>query len=187
MQSDKDIIEGIASHDSGTLTYIYDEIYPYIEAYVVHHGGTKDHARDVFQDAMLTIYKKIIANDLHVFCKFSTYLYAVCKNIWLQNRKKHYLRANKLNEISAVAEPASDYRFNDTDERKELVEKHLRRLGPDCQKILRFYFNEFSLKEICEKMGFSSVHHVSDKKYRCIKNLIERVKRDPNFRKFKNE
>lgn len=187
MQSDKEIIEGIAAHDSGTLTYIYDEIYPYIEAYVVHHGGTEDHARDVFQDAMLTIYKKIIANDLSVTCKFSTYLYAVCKNIWLQNRKKHYLRLNKLKEISAVAEPVSDYGYNDFDERKELIEKHLKRLGPDCQKILRFYFNEFSLKQICEIMGFSSVHHVSDKKYRCIKNLIERVKGDPNFRKFKNE
>jgi RNA polymerase sigma factor (sigma-70 family) len=187
MQSDKEIIEGIASHDSGTLTYIYDEIYPYIEAYVVHHGGTEDHARDVFQDAMLTIYKKIIANDLSVTCKFSTYLYAVCKNIWLQNRKKHYLRTNKLKEISAVAEPVSDYGFNDTDETKELFEKHFRRLGPDCQKILRLYFNEFPLEEICEMMGFSSVHHVSDKKYRCKKNLIERVKGDPNYRKFKNE
>lgn len=187
MQFDKEIIEGIASHDSGTLTYIYDEIYPYIEAYVVHHGGTEDHARDVFQDAMLTVYKKIIANDLFVHCKFSTYMYAVCRNIWIQNRKQHYLRTNKLKEISAVAEPASDYGINDSDEAKELLAKHFRKLGPDCQKLLRLYFNDATLDEICKEMGFTSVPHVSDKKYRCIKNLKERIKGDPNYRKLKNE
>jgi hypothetical protein len=36
-------------------------------------------------------------------------------------------------------------------------------------------------------MGFSTVAHVSDKKYRCKKSLIERIKRDPKYRKFKNE
>lgn len=187
MRSDKEIVKGIASHDNRTLTYIYDELYPYVEAYVVHHGGMEDNARDIFQDAMIVVYKKIVAGQLTLHCKFSTYLYAVCKNLWIQNRKKHYLRINKLNEMSVVAEPVSDYGINDVDEKKELFEKHFRKLGPDCQKILRLYFNGATLEEICKEMGFSTVHHVSDKKYRCKKNLIERIKGDPNFRKRKNE
>ncbi len=187
MRSDREIIEGIASHNSGILTYIYDELYPYIEAYVIHHGGDEDIARDVFQDAMIIVYKKIIAENLVLHCRFSTYLYAVSKNLWVQNRKKHFLRLKKLKEMSEVAESETGYETTIDDDSKELFEKHFRKLPPDCQKILCLYFNGATLEEIRKEMGISTLHLVSDKKYRCKKNLIERIKGDPNFRKLTNE
>ncbi|MCF8346371.1 MAG: sigma-70 family RNA polymerase sigma factor [Bacteroidales bacterium] len=185
MQSDKEIIRGIASNHNGTLNYIYKELYPYVEAYVLHHGGTDDHARDVFQDALYVIFKKIKEEGLTLHCKFSTYLYAVCKNMWIQNRKKHYLRLNKLKEMPHVAESEPAYGDLPAEESKALFEKHFNRLGPDCQKLLQLYFNGFTIKEICQEMGISSIENTSDKKYRCKKNLIERIKNDPKFRKFK--
>ena len=187
MRSDQEILQGIASHDSCTLTYIYDELYPYVEAYVVHHGGTEDNARDVFQDAMIIVYKKIVAENLILHCKFSTYLYAVSKNLWIQNRKKHFFRINKLKEMPAVAESETNYETAVDDDSKALFDKHFRKLGPDCQKILRLYFNGATLEEIRKEMGISTLHLVSDKKYRCKKNLIERIKGDPNYRKPSNE
>ena len=187
MRPDHQIAEGIASHDSDTLTYIYEELYPYIEAYVVHHGGTEDNARDVFQDAMLIIYKKILKKDLSLHCKFSTYLYAVSKNIWIQNRKKHYLRINKLKEMPVVAESTPDYGFGEMDDTKELFYKHFRKLDHDCQKLLGLYFNGATLKEIRDSLGMASVQQVSDKKYRCKLKLIESIKNDPNYRKMNNE
>ena len=187
MRADHQIAEGIASHDSDTLTYIYEELYPYIEAYVVHHGGTEDNAKDVFQDAMLIIYKKIIRKELSLHCKFSTYLYAVSKNIWIQNRKKHYLRINKLKEMPVVAESTPGYGFDEMDDTKELFYKHFRKLDHDCQKLLGLYFNGATLEEIRDALGMATVQHVSDKKYRCKLKLTERIKNDPNYRKLKNE
>jgi RNA polymerase sigma factor (sigma-70 family) len=187
MRSDQEILRGIASHDSGTLNYIYDELYPYVEAYVVHNGGSEDNARDIFQDAMIIVYKKIMAENLVLNCKFSTYLYAVSKNLWIQNRKKHFSRINILKEMPAVAESETNYEKVVDDESKELFDKHFSRLGPDCQKILLLYFNGATMEEIRKEMGISTLHLVSDKKYRCKKNLFERIKGDPNYRKPNNE
>ncbi len=185
MRPDQKIIEGIRAHDSSTLKEVYRDMLPYIEAYVVHHGGTTDQARDLFQEAMIIIYSKIDEGNLELHCKFSTYLYAVCKRLWIQDRKKHYLRTNKLKEISAVSEPESPYGRADMDEAKELFEKHFRSLAPDCQLMLRMHFNGLTIEEIRNVMGISTVHHASDKKYRCKKKLIERIKADPLFRKLK--
>ncbi|MDF1570023.1 MAG: sigma-70 family RNA polymerase sigma factor [Bacteroidales bacterium] len=185
MRPDHKIIQGIAAHDNSTLKEVYQEMLPYVEAYVIHHGGTTDQARDLFQEAMIIIYRKIEAGNLELHCKFSTYLYAVCKRLWIQDRKKHFLRANKLKEISAVSEPETPYGREDMDEARELFEKHFNALGPDCQLILSMHFNGLTIEEIRKAMGISTVHHASDKKYRCKKKLIDAIKADPLFRKFK--
>lgn len=185
MRPDDKIIQGIAAHDSNTLKEVYRDMLPFVEAYVVHHGGTTDQAKDLFQEAMIIIYSKIEEGNLVLHCKFSTYLYAVCKRIWIQDRKKHYLRTNKLKEISLVSEPETPYGREDMDEAKELFEKHFGKLGPDCQMILGMHFNGLTIEEIRKAMNISTVHHASDKKYRCKKKLIESIKGDPLFRKLK--
>ncbi|MEX0986219.1 MAG: sigma-70 family RNA polymerase sigma factor [Bacteroidales bacterium] len=186
MPNDNDIIEGIASHDNSTLTHVYEEMYPYVEAYVVHHGGTEDHARDIFQEAMIIVYKKITEGNFTLKCKFNTYLYAVCKRLWIQDRKKHYLRINLLKEMPSVFDSETDYSKMTVDETRELFDKHFNNLSPDCQQILKMYFNGLSLEEIRVAMGINTAHHTSDKKYRCRKTLIERIQADPTFIKQKN-
>jgi len=183
MPSDREIIEGIVNHDSNILGYIYEEILPYVDAFVVHQGGSSENARDVFQEGMIIIYRKIEAGQLELQCKFSTYLYAVCKRIWIQERKKQLQRMDKLKEMTAVAESVPPYGIDDSNEIRELFDKHFNKLSPACQKMLRLYFNGLTLEDIREVMEIKTVHHVSDKKYRCKKNLVERIKGDPAFRK----
>lgn len=185
MLSDNEIIEGIASNNNSVLRFVYKEMYPFVESYVIQHGGTSDQAQDVFQEALIVIFRKISAEKLSLQCKFSTYLYAICKRIWIQERKKEYLRTNKLNEISSLAEAAIHYGQETIDEARELFEKHFRKISADCQKILQMYFNGLTIEEIRDVMEFNTLHNAIDKKYRCKKKLIDRIKGDPLFRKFK--
>ena len=134
--SDNEIIEGIAADKSKVLLYVYREYSPYIEKYVVQHGGTIDQAQDLFQEGMIIIYKKIVAEDLELYCKFSTFLYAICKRVWIQERRKTILRFNKMKESGIAAEPSTPYGHEHTDEARELFDKHFKQLSPDCQKIL---------------------------------------------------
>lgn len=185
MLSDKEIIEGIASDNNRVLRYVYKELFPYVEMYVIQHGGSSDLAQDIFQEALIVILRKIAADDFSLQCKFSTYLYAICKRIWIQDRKKEYMRSNKLNEISSMAEASVHYGPETIDEARELFDKHFKKISPDCQKILLLYFNGMSVEEIRSAMEINSLHNTIDKKYRCKKKLVDRIKGDPLFRKFK--
>lgn len=182
--SDNEITEGIAADKSKVLLFVYHEYFPYIENYVVQHSGTKDQAKDLFQEGMIVIYKKIITGELELYCKFSTYLYAVCKRIWIQDRRKAMLRINKMKDSGIAAEPITPYGHEYTDEAKELFYKHFKQLSPDCQKILRLHFNDCTIEEIRDALGYQTAHHVMDRKYRCKKSLIDRIKKDPKYRKF---
>lgn len=94
------------------------------------------------------------------------------------------LRMNKISEAGIAAEPTIHYGEDTIDKAKLLFDKHFIQISPDCQKILRLHFNDCSVEEIRAAMNYSTAHHAVDRKYRCKKSLIEKIKNDPSFRKF---
>ena len=182
------IISGIRNHNSEIFEFVYEAYFPMIEGYVVHHQGSQEQAQDVFQEAMIIVYNKIKSGKLELSCKFGTYLYAVCKNTWLQERKKYKLHAEKLkqqplvvNDPGPLEDPLLKKHLND------LFNKHFSELSEDCQKILSMFFNDFTLEDIRASMNYKDLHHAADRKYRCKKSLIKRIVNDPLFKRLINE
>jgi RNA polymerase sigma factor (sigma-70 family) len=188
LPSDIDLVNGIRAHDSSILTHVYDTYYPIIEGYITHNQGSRDQARDIFQDAMIIVYNRIKSEDLELSCKFGTYLYAICKNIWMQERKKYLHRVEKLQQQPLLVNdpgPADDPLLQN--HLTNLFNKHFEALSKDCQKILSMYFNNFSVEDIRAEMKYKDLHHTADRKYRCKKSLINRIVNDPLFKRLKNE
>jgi DNA-directed RNA polymerase specialized sigma subunit len=49
-------------------------------------------------------------------------------------------------------------------------------LGEKCKQVLTlFYFEELSMRDICEKLAFSSEQVLRNKKYKCLQSLIQQV------------
>jgi len=188
LPTDEKLIKGIRNHESPVLQYVYDTYYPIIEGYIIHNQGSRDQARDIFQDAMIVVYKKVRLGELELTCKFGTYLYAICKNMWIQERKKYLHRTQKLREQAQMVHdpgPADDPLLqNHLD---HLFNKHFADLSEDCQKILSMYFNNFSVEDIRTAMNYKNLHHTADRKYRCKKSLVKRIVNDPLFKRLKNE
>lgn len=184
----KDLIKGIRNHDSSILHHVYQYHYPIIEGYIIHNQGSRDEARDVFQEAMIIVYNKIRSDELELTCKFGTYLYSICKNIWIQERKKYLHRAEKLRQQPLVVNdpgPGEDPLLKK--HLNELFDKHFADLSSDCQKILSMYFNNFSVEDIRTAMKYKDLHHTADRKYRCKKSLMKRIAKDPLFKRLENE
>ncbi len=155
---------------------------------MVHHNGDQEQAKDVFQDAMIIVYRKIRDERLELSCKFGTYLYAICKNVWIQERKKYQLHREKLNHQPLVVnDPGPDEDPLLQNHLTELFNRHFNELSQDCQKILTMFFNNHSVEEIRESMNYKDLHHAADRKYRCKKSLIKRIINDPLFKRLKNE
>lgn len=184
--NEEKLISGILDHDREVLSEIYSECFPMVDKMVQNSGGNTDYAKDIFQEGMLLIYRQINSGKLKLCCRFSTYLYAVCKKIWSQEKRKSdykCLRTNSLPDKVEEPEVFSDYRLT----AEELFFKHFNQLSQDCRKILRMHFNKCTITQIQKSMGYDSPHYVMDRKYRCKKSLIKRIMNDPKFKSAKNE
>jgi len=188
LPTDKALIQGIRNHESPVLQHVYDTYYPIIEGYIVHNQGSRDQARDIFQEAMIVVYNKVRSGQLELTCKFGTYLYAICKKMWIQERKKYLQRNEKLRQQAMMVRdpgPADDPLLQN--HLNHLFNKHFGDLSDDCQKILSMYFNNFSVEDIRTAMNYKNLHHTADRKYRCKKSLVKRIVNDPLFKRLKNE
>ena len=65
----------------------------------------------------------------------------------------------------------------DSSEREKILAKCIDQLGETCKKVLMFYyFEEMSMQDIADKLGFANTDTAKTKKYKCKKKLDELVK-----------
>jgi len=61
--SDKQILEGIKAKDTEALNYLYTEYKEKIIKYVINNSGSKEEGEDIFQDAVIKVYKEVQKKD----------------------------------------------------------------------------------------------------------------------------
>jgi len=168
--TDKEVIEGIKRADEKMLDYLYKKNYKMMVNMIVKNNGTEEEAKDVYQDALIVLWQKILSTDFVLSSKLSTFLYSVCQNLW----RKELDRKSKLSN-----EPVERGEINDIDkiERIEIINKCINDLGETCRKILTYYyFDNLSMNDIAEKMGFANADTAKTKKYKCKIELDKKVK-----------
>jgi RNA polymerase sigma factor (sigma-70 family) len=184
--TDEEVLKGLGEGNHRVCNWVYERWYSMIEQMVRDLGGTREHARDVFQDALLVILRKVKSNDLSLSCRFSTYLYSVCRKIWSTYLKSAEAKTRRMASLpDMVCEPspaaASDERLS------AFFDKHFGKLSQACQKILRLHMNNASIAQITKIMKHASDHYTMDRKYRCKKSLLRSMGSDPEYREILSE
>jgi RNA polymerase sigma factor (sigma-70 family) len=73
----------------------------------------------------------------------------------------------------------------DSEERNRIVAKCIDQLGETCKKVLMYYyFEEMSMQDIADKLGFANTDTAKTKKYKCKKKLDDLVKAQYSERDF---
>jgi len=185
--SDEQILKGILRHDNLILQHVYKQYYYNVNYFIRKNQGSDDDASDIFQEAVIIIYRKIKENDL-VFEKssFKGYLFSVCRLLWLKQLKKRRVEKERLNDSLPFLEELYDDNLNELVEKNEkysLYQKHFITLSTDCQKLLHLFFDKVSLKEIADIMGYKSEKYAKTRKYKCNELLVSRIKQDAEFKK----
>jgi RNA polymerase sigma factor (sigma-70 family) len=185
--SDAQILKGILRHDNLILQYVYKQYYYKINYFVKKNQGNEDDASDIFQEAIIIIYRKLKESDL-IFEKssFAGYLFSVCRFLWLKQLEKRRIEKEKLNESLPFQEDLYDDSLNETVEKNErygLYQKHFATLSTDCQKLMQLFFEKVPLIEIAKVMGYKGEKYAKTRKYKCKEILIRRIKQDTEFKK----
>jgi len=167
---EKETSERICKGDEKALEFLYKKYYRMMTKLVISNSGTEEEARDVYQDALIVFWQKARSGNLVLTSKMSTFIYSICQNLWRKELDRKKRLSNEEKDSSVVLD-------TDTAEREKIIAKCIDQLGETCKKVLMYYyFEEMSMQDIADKLGFANTDTAKTKKYKCKKKLDELVK-----------
>ena len=75
----------------------------------------------------------------------------------------------------------------DYNEKLKLFREKFEELSEDCKKVLRMFLNNIPIKEITQSMGYSSDQHTKNRRFRCKKSLVEKIRKSSKYKELRNE
>lgn len=170
---EKALLEGLAASENDAIETIYKENYSLIQAYIIKNNGYADDARDIFQEAMIILFEKSKSESFVLSCQIKTYLYSVCKRIWLKKLQKEN-RYNPSIDMLMETVPVEDE--IETHEKVNndflLMEDAMSKIGEPCKSLLdAFYIQKMSMPEIAVSFGYTNADNAKTQKYKCLMRL----------------
>ena len=179
---DNQILEGIVSGDrsriNGVFRYLYKVHYQGILKLVTSNKGTESDATDTFQNALLILYDQIKGNRFKGKSSVKTYLFAICRNLWLKELSKKHHENSSLEQLPNLVDDSPDLGSQINFSSKRITLSYLlEQLDDSCQEVLTdFYYRGMSIRDIAAKYALTNEDSAKNKKYRCMKKLMDLVK-----------
>lgn len=174
--SDSRILDLIRKGDEEALTQLYKANRKAISAYVTRNNGSTDDAEDMLQEALIVLWERVRAGRFEYTAKLSTFIYATVKNKWareLARKRREQPATEELDLATADGPSVIDQMIEG--EQAERIRDALNRLGEPCKKLLMlYYWEELTMEEISEEMGFANAQTTKSKKYQC-KEMLKKL------------
>ena len=167
------ILEGLARNDRQTIEKIYSGHFGMIQSLIINNNGSADDARDIFQEAMIVLYEKARSEDFELHCQVKTYLYSVCRRLWLKKLSQAHRFVPEINGIAELVPVEEEIDANDQRNQEfTLMERALSRLGEPCRSLLEaYYLQKKSMSEIASGFGYTNPDNAKNQKYKCLVRL----------------
>jgi RNA polymerase sigma factor (sigma-70 family) len=170
--TDLEIVQGITQKDNTTFLYLYQTHKDRIIHMVHKNSGSNADALDIFQEGIIALWTNISQGkyELQENAKIGTYLFALCRNLWISKLRKKKVEKPIDNEAPFVDQSTVDLLEDEYEQVKELTD-FFNKLGDACKKLLDlFYYKKNSLKEIALLMSITE-KTAKNNKYRCMQSL----------------
>ena len=171
--TDSEVILGILNNSDSVLKRLYIAYFPMVLQLIINNNGTTDDAKDIYQEAVIILYNKIKAGDFELSSKLKTFIYSICRRLWLK-RLSHMSRfggdIRDFQEHMHVEDEVE--KQNDMDIQFSKMESALQLLGEPCKTIMEdFYIHNLSMQDICERFGYTNADNAKTQKYKCLQRL----------------
>ena len=172
------------------IKQLYRDHYSLLEQYVLQNQGSRSDAEDIFQETMVAFIRQVEEGKFRGESSIKTFLYALNRNIWLNELKKRGRSQSREERFAAGEEKmqlAIDGILEQQEHNMELM-RSIQNLGDSCKKILLlFYYEQRPIREILSVVSYQNEQVVRNKKMKCLKKLEEMVKANGHmFQKWKN-
>lgn len=176
------LIKAIKDNNATVLKKLYTSNYHKIEALVIKNNGTCDHAKDIYQEAFIVVWKHV-KTDRFVpqnETALQGYLYQIARNKWMDVLRSPRFKKTKLikHELSLLDKNIEHYEDDEQELFKQKLQQTMeafKNLGAPCKQLLTaFYFEKASLRDIADQLKIEE-NTARTKKYRCMEKLRELV------------
>jgi DNA-directed RNA polymerase specialized sigma24 family protein len=155
------------------FTALYKKAFPAVAKYVSKMGGSFDETKDIFQDALVIYYEKLVNGSIQLNTNEQAYLLGITKNLWAKKFRDnlHYTPLDMLTETC-------DF-IGDDDAQPSPIKilNYLETAGQKCMEMLKaFYYDNLPVNVIAGLFGYSGVHSATVQKYKCMEKVRETIK-----------
>lgn len=151
------------------ILQLYEEVFPKACAYLHKRGGSLEHAKEVFQEALLVYYEKCHVEGFAPERDDKAYLFGIVKNLW----SKHHQVVGKTASVDQL-------QLVENEEPMPQIQKVLnlvKRSGEKCLELLQtFYYERLSMQEVAQKFGYKTERSATVQKYKCLEKIRNEVK-----------
>lgn len=185
--SDEVLIE-LIKEDQDYLGVVYKKSKKYCISFMVKMSSSSklDDLNDIFQDAIIILYEKIIAGNFELTSSIQTYLNSVCRFQLLNKFKSDKKVINHEDEtsfdllnnnqqfddaITDVLEPIQDEKEKQFTAIEQALIK-MKEAGGKCYELLTlFWYQKKSMDYIADNLGYTNASNAKNQKYKCQKRL----------------
>jgi len=171
--SEEALLAGIRREDETAVAYLYKQHYPMVLHFVLSNNGTEEEAKDIYQEAVILFIEKIREETLELNCLIKTYLYSVCRRLWLKRLAFKSRFGGAVTESDKFVDVADDVvEYEEREASFTKMAEALVLVGEPCKTLLEdFYMQDLSMQEITEKFGYTNADNAKNQKYKCLLRL----------------
>jgi RNA polymerase sigma factor (sigma-70 family) len=179
-QNDAEILAALQGNEGDRMRALQHffqnpRLVQWVLRYVRQQGGSEEEGRDVFEESFIVFERQLRNGHFRGESTLETWFHGIARWQWLVHcRKKR--PTSEVEQVQLPSQQPSPEKMIIMEERRVILERLLVQVGERCQRLLGFFQLDYSMKEIKEKMGYSSDQVAANEVHSCrgkLKKLIE--------------
>lgn len=167
------LLKGLANNDSKSVETIYKQNFNMVLNMIVNNNGTYDDAKDIFQEAVITLYEKAKSDSFVLTSQIKTYVYSVCKRLWLKRLQQIGKNTSGIEDFEEVIAVEEDVELHERQNAElAIMDRALNSLGEPCRSLIKaFYIDKKGMTDIAVEFGYTNADNAKNQKYKCLMRL----------------
>lgn len=170
--NEQQLLKALANNDSKAAETIYKDNFNMVLAFILNNNGSYDEAKDIFQEAMITLYQKAKSGSFVLTSQLKTYIYSVCRRLWLKRLQQIGKMANGVENFETIPVENDIEIHERRNAELGIMERALGSLGEPCKSLLEsFYIERKNMEQIALMFGYTNADNAKNQKYKCLIRL----------------
>lgn len=185
---DQKYVDALLTNDHKGIDEIYTRFAPKVIGYIKKNSGDEMRARDIVQEAILTIYDQAKTKGLQLTCPFDAYFFLICKRKWLNALKKSSPERVTINEETTSIDAQLQSQADETtmfEAQSNLFNEMLATMGGKCRELIKLTFTIKSMEKVAEKLGVTYAY-ARKKKSLCVGKLTKMIRDSRQYQTLKH-